>query len=90
MPGVLSKNFLSPKQEPKQITGQFIGATVSPVSVVFPMVACTPNINDTSQSKISEEVWLRIKSDNELRSCAKSLRTAISDSISLLEVVWCS
>ena len=46
MPGVLSKNFLSPKQESKQITEQFTETSVSPVSVGSPMVASTPNIKE--------------------------------------------
>ena len=59
MPGVLSNNFLSPnsvlespKQESKQITVQF---TETNVSLGRPIVACTPNINDTSKSIISEK-----------------------------------
>ena len=74
MPGVLSDNFLSPdsvvespKQQPKQRTVQFTETYISPVSVGSPMVASTPNMNDISQSIISEEVRLRIKGDKELR-----------------------
>ena len=34
-------------------------------------------------------MWLRIKADNGLRPCAKSLRTAMADSISALGVASC-
>ena len=50
------------------------------------MVAITPNINDTSESIIGEEVWLRIKDDNVIRPYAKLLRTAVNDSVSMLGV----
>ena len=43
----------------------------------------------TSQSIISEEVWMRIKEDKELKSCQKSLRTAVGDSVSVLGVASC-
>ena len=40
----------------------------------------------TRQNIISEEAWLKIKGDNELRPCAKSLRTAVGDSVTELGV----
>ena len=56
------------------------------------MVVSTPNINDTSQTIISEEVFLRIKADNELRLFAKWLRTALVIQLLCMElrVVWFS
>ena len=43
----------------------------------------------TSQRIISREVWMRIKRDKELKSCQKSLRTSVGDSVSVLGVASC-